>query len=159
MLHLVNYCKLDYQQQPSVRLQWKMYMGCKTAKPCITMGDYRLRMKSNILSQIAKFMEPKWGPSGSAPDGPHVGPMNLAIRDISLITLRWWRQGRHMIRVCLETTNDTLHVLWHETRTICTISSLLCNSPFINIMQHHQCNTISSVGYANSWQQSSENMV
>ena len=33
-------------------------------------------------NQIAKFMGPTWGPSGSClpPDGPHVGPMNLAIR-------------------------------------------------------------------------------
>ena len=34
-------------------------------------------------SQIAKFMGPTRGPSWvlPAPDGPHVGPMNLAIRD------------------------------------------------------------------------------
>ena len=33
-------------------------------------------------SQIANFMGPTWGPTWvlSAPDGPHVGPMNLAIR-------------------------------------------------------------------------------
>ena len=33
-------------------------------------------------NQIAKFMGPTWGPSGSCrpPDGPHVGPMNLAMR-------------------------------------------------------------------------------
>ena len=35
-------------------------------------------------SQIAKFMGPTWGPPGSCrpPDGPHVGPMNLAIRGV-----------------------------------------------------------------------------
>ena len=32
-----------------------------------------------ITSQIAKFMGPTW--VLSAPDGPHVSPMNLAIRD------------------------------------------------------------------------------
>ena len=37
-----------------------------------------------LPSQIARFMGPTWGPPAwalSAPDGPHVGPMNLAIRD------------------------------------------------------------------------------
>ena len=34
----------------------------------------------STVSQIAKFMGPTW--VLSAPDGPHVGPMNLAIRDI-----------------------------------------------------------------------------
>ena len=35
----------------------------------------------NTTTQIAKFMGPTWGPSGScgSPDGPHVGPMNLAL--------------------------------------------------------------------------------
>ena len=35
------------------------------------------------ISQIAKFMGPMWSPPGAdrPPDGPHVGPMNLAIRD------------------------------------------------------------------------------
>ena len=34
---------------------------------------------SHIMSQIAKFMRPTWGPPGS-----HVGPINLAIRGMSL---------------------------------------------------------------------------
>ena len=34
-----------------------------------------------VPSQIAKFMGATWGPPGS-PDGPYVGPMDLAIRDI-----------------------------------------------------------------------------
>ena len=40
-----------------------------------TQFDWR-----NVISQIAKFMRPTW--VLSAPDGPHVGPMNLAIRGI-----------------------------------------------------------------------------
>ena len=52
-----------------------------------------------IKPQIAKFMVPTWGPPGSCrpPDGPHVGPMNLVIRDgftdvLSLLweSLYWW---------------------------------------------------------------------
>ena len=35
-----------------------------------------------LEAQIARFMGATWGPPGSwrPPDGPHVGPMNLAIR-------------------------------------------------------------------------------
>ena len=36
-----------------------------------------------MLSQIARFMEPTWGPPGSC--RPHVGSMNLAIRDVNII--------------------------------------------------------------------------
>ena len=45
-----------------------------------------------VRSQIAKLMGPTWGPPGSCrpPDGPHVGPMNIDIRDyaphISFVT-------------------------------------------------------------------------
>ena len=37
----------------------------------------------NQISQIARFMGPTWGPPGSCRPhvGPHVGPMNLAIRN------------------------------------------------------------------------------
>ena len=39
------------------------------------------RGPDHVSPQIAKFMGPIWGPPGSCrPDGPHVGPMNLAIR-------------------------------------------------------------------------------
>ena len=45
---------------------------------------YKICRQSGLLwSQITKFMGPPWGPPSwvlSAPDGPHVGPMNLAIR-------------------------------------------------------------------------------
>ena len=49
-----------------------------------------------LPTPIAKFMRPTWGPPGSCgPDGPHVGPMNLAIRVYSLRLLRR-RGGRHV---------------------------------------------------------------
>ena len=41
-----------------------------------------------MLSQIAKFMGPTW--VLSAPDGPHVGPMNLAIRGLPLKAHTWY---------------------------------------------------------------------
>ena len=57
-----------------------------------TIGKHGCVMKwsqfPHYWPQIAKFMGPTWGPPGScrsAPDGPHVGPMNLAIRDRF-----WW---------------------------------------------------------------------
>ena len=36
-----------------------------------------------VICQIARIMGPTWGPTCvlSVPGGPHVGPMNLAIRD------------------------------------------------------------------------------
>ena len=39
------------------------------------------------LAQIARFMGPTWEPTWvlSAPDGPHVGPMNLAVRGRGLV--------------------------------------------------------------------------
>ena len=37
-----------------------------------------------IISQIAKFMRPTWGPPGSC--RPQMGPMNFAIRDVSEVT-------------------------------------------------------------------------
>ena len=40
-------------------------------------------MHKNNRAQIAIFMGPKW--VLSAPGGPHVGPMNLAIREIMLL--------------------------------------------------------------------------
>ena len=50
-----------------------------------------IRQKTVIPTQIAKFMGPTWdmGPTWvlSTPDGPHVGPRNLAIR-ISLSCLQ-----------------------------------------------------------------------
>ena len=49
-------------------------------------SDNHLTIQYSIPSQIAKFMVPTWGPPGSCPDpdGPHVGPMNPAIRDVPL---------------------------------------------------------------------------
>ena len=41
------------------------------------------RHYNDIITQIARFMGPTWGSMVlSAPDGPHVGPMNLVIRAI-----------------------------------------------------------------------------
>ena len=49
---------------------------------CRCLGDIRGQI---ILTQIAKILGPTWGPPGAdrtqvGPSGPHVGPMNLAIR-------------------------------------------------------------------------------
>ena len=43
---------------------------------------YLLLAQHSSYIQTAKFVGPTWGPPWvlSAPDGPHVGPMNLAIR-------------------------------------------------------------------------------
>ena len=50
-------------------------------------------------SWIAKLMGPTWGPPAwvlSAPDGLHVGPMNLAIR-LTLCLREWWHHDREML--------------------------------------------------------------
>ena len=41
---------------------------------------------NDLAAQIAKFMGPTWGATWvlSAPDGPYVGPMNVAIRECTL---------------------------------------------------------------------------
>ena len=50
----------------------------------------KLLVRQSATSQIAKFMGPTWRPTWalSVPDGPHVGPMNLAIRDH--IEVQWY---------------------------------------------------------------------
>ena len=46
-------------------------------------SELRRRDYNGKTYQITKFMGPTWPPWVlSAPDGPHVGPMNLAMRDI-----------------------------------------------------------------------------
>ena len=47
------------------------------------------------LPQIAKYMGLTW--VLSAPDGPHVGPMNLAIRDSKSIALKQYLNRLVMI--------------------------------------------------------------
>ena len=49
-----------------------------TVEPVIT-GSLQ-HWQHQVKSQIAKFIGPTWGPPGSC--RPHVGPMNLAIRDV-----------------------------------------------------------------------------
>ena len=69
-------------------------------------------------AQIARFMGPTWGPPGSCqpPDGPHVGPMNLAIRvmllevyQIFAIKKLWWFLDYWVSpwRVCVVSLYDT----------------------------------------------------
>ena len=70
---------------------------------------------SNEISQIARFKGPTWVLS-SAPDGPHVGPMNLAIRDVDK------SQGSHT------------HKRWRGATVCLTISA--CSS---NRMAHDMC--------------------
>ena len=49
----------------------------------------------NLMSQIARFMGSNIGPIWvlSVPDGPHVGAINLAIRDQFLLGADWWYTG------------------------------------------------------------------
>ena len=56
---------------PSHSFIWRDYFTC----PSSMWGLANCRK----TSLIARFMGPTWGPSGSDTDGPHVGPMNLAI--------------------------------------------------------------------------------
>ena len=42
----------------------------------ITENPYIATAHGALLSLVAGFMVPTLGPSGSDPDGPHVGPMN-----------------------------------------------------------------------------------
>ena len=68
-------------------------------------------------SQIAKFMGPTWGLS--APCGPHVGPMNLVIRDCSLNVRNISEvHGTHSARTCLSIIipNRSFH------RKLCVVS-------------------------------------
>ena len=66
-----------------------------------------------IISQIAKFMGPTWGPPGSCwPQMAHVDPMNLAIRDDMIktlatandralhISIEWLCEGSASLFVC-----------------------------------------------------------
>ena len=59
----------------------------QTDRKFLIFSEYNL-----LVIQIVRFLWPTWGPSGptwvlSAPDGPHVSPMNLAIRGDSPHTL------------------------------------------------------------------------
>ena len=57
-------------------------------------------------SQMAKSMRPTWGPSGSAPDGPHVGPMNFAIREVYTDT----NKAKWQTITEVDINNDPVHV-------------------------------------------------
>ena len=63
-------------------------------QPCISMIHTQGHVFSDkvtsllIASHIAKFMGPTWGPPGFCQ--PQMGPMNLAIRDLSGLT-HWGR--------------------------------------------------------------------
>ena len=59
-----------------------------------------------IRPQIAKFMGPTW--VLSAPDGPHVGPMNLAIRGVKYRGVRGPRAYFPALFYC-HTTNCGVH--------------------------------------------------
>ena len=45
-----------------------------------------------VTSQIARFMGPTWGRQD--PGGPHVGPMNLFIRDVNDLAFYQWVKSR-----------------------------------------------------------------
>ena len=51
--------------------------------------------ESFMIYQIARFLGPTWDPSGSY--GPHVGPMNLAIRVGLLLVFALWNILRSLI--------------------------------------------------------------
>ena len=58
-------------------------------------GIQRWPMNSPHKESVTPDSKAIWGPMGptwvlSAPDGPHVGPMNLAIRDAVNVSI-WWR--------------------------------------------------------------------
>ena len=74
-----------FEQLTFVRLPWWRHnMGTLSTSQAICDGKPPVhgRLPSQEVTQIAKFMgvniEPTW--VLSAPDGPHVGPMNLAFR-------------------------------------------------------------------------------
>ena len=68
-------------------------------------------------SQITKFMGPTWGPPGSCRPqiGPHVGPMNLAIRGVEGDRCLWWLDHRHPkggINVCTKGLHSQSNMPW-----------------------------------------------
>ena len=67
-----------------VVLIWTMQYLKKTAFKGSNQGTRRLRIYNPQESQIAKFMGPIWGRQD--PGGPHVGPLNFVIWDISVFT-------------------------------------------------------------------------
>ena len=85
----------------------------------------------NVMSQIAKFMGPTWGPPGSCrpPDGPHVGLMNLTIRGVLdggefglRVSVRLWVTDLHYFLmhmfISTEATIYYIHIRQHSTDNI-----------------------------------------
>ena len=63
------------------RYQINLYAILNNAlnSPKGTVFDSYVCLHNKLVSQRAKLMGPTWGPPG-----PHVGPMNLAIRDVTV---------------------------------------------------------------------------
>ena len=64
------------------------------------MPDVAMRL-SRVITPDSKFHGANMGPTWvvSAPDGPHVGPMNLAIRERLHSTLQWWHMRHHASQI------------------------------------------------------------
>ena len=69
------------------KVDWKslhLYISSKFTWEWFVLDHSRIKVCLYWLGRIpdSKFHGPTWGPPGSAPDGPRVVPMNLAIRDL-----------------------------------------------------------------------------
>ena len=77
---------LSWRNQPVTWSSRQFYKYLPNSTQHTISMETNLASGPIISSQIAKFMGPAWGPPGSCrpPDGPRVGPMNLAIRNTIL---------------------------------------------------------------------------
>ena len=69
------------------------------------MDSPRRNKAISIPSQLAKFMGPTWCPTGPCRppwDGPHVGPMNFAIRDHTGTTVFILRRAPVCAACCVQ---------------------------------------------------------
>ena len=82
LLYILLCPLIDNWCSPRLLCRWSF--KCKKIEKCISWLRI-ITSTLNVIAQIAKFMGPTWGPSWvqSAPDGSHVGPMNLAIREVA----------------------------------------------------------------------------
>ena len=76
--------RLIFMMRIFILVRRYLYMGAVPSRRNPS-GHWKYYNSVPKQTQIARFMGPTLGPTWvlSAPDGPHVGPMNLAIRDVS----------------------------------------------------------------------------
>ena len=98
-----------------------------------TVNSINQMLTHKYTPQIAKFIGANMGPTWvlSAPDGPHVGPMNLAISDMSLnvdITGSSWESRMWKFEVGMGSHSEHIGNSTYTVFNSSPDAHLLCNS-------------------------------